>query len=300
MSLYDDRYGYPGEFVLRKCTGCGHRFLEHEFSRNLLNNLYTLYYPRSSFSLEQFRPRKEVKGFRAWLNGSRRSAYCWVPPKVRVLDIGCGFGESLAYHAARGCEAYGVEVDENIKRVAERFGFKVHVGPFAPEVYRPDFFDYVTMDQVLEHVVDPVETLRGVEQILRPGGKVIISTPNSNGWGAYLFGRRWINWHAPYHLHHFSVQSMKLAAEKAGLAVAQVRTITMSEWLLYQWIHVMLFPKPGELSSFWSPEKSKAALDRIWIKAMTLIHHSKINHLITRMFDQFGIGDNRLFSLIKK
>ena len=300
MSLYDDRYGYPGEFALRKCTGCGHKFLEHGFSRDLLNNLYTSYYPRSSFSPEQFRPRKEVKGFRAWLNGSRRSAYCWVPPKVRVLDIGCGFGESLAYHAARGCDAYGVEVDENIKRVAEKFGFKVHIGPFAPEVYGPDFFDYVTMDQVLEHVVDPVETLSGVEKILRPGGKVIISTPNSSGWGARLFGRRWINWHAPYHLHHFSAQSMGLAAEKAGLAVEQVRTITMSEWLLYQWIHVVLFPKPGEPSAFWALEKSKADLDKIWIKAMTLIHHLKINHLITRMFDQLGIGDNRLFFLIKK
>jgi len=298
--FYDDRYGYPGEFGLMACSVCGHKYLDHNFTPEALKDIYTSYYPRSSFSLEQFRTRKEAKGFSAWLNGSRRSAYCWVPPKVRVLDIGCGFGESLAYHAARGCDAYGVEVDENIKRVAEKFGFKVHVGPFAPNVYSPDFFDYVTMDQVLEHVVDPVETLLGVEQILRPGGKVIISTPNANGWGAHFFGRRWINWHAPYHLHHFSVQSMGFAAEKAGLAVEQVRTITMSEWLLYQWIHVVLFPKPGEPSVFWALERSKADLDKIWIKAMTLIHHLKINHLITRMFDQLGVGDNRLFVLIKK
>jgi len=273
--------------------------LEHDLLPGQINNLYTSYYPRSSFSLGQFRPRKEAKGFSDWFNGSRRSAYCWVPPKVRVLDIGCGFGETLAYHAARGCDAYGVEVDENIKRVAEKFGFKVHVGPFDPNVYSPDFFDYVTMDQVLEHVVDPVETLLGVEQILRPGGKVIISTPNANGWGAHLFGRRWINWHAPYHLHHFSVQSMGLAAEKAGLAVEQVRTITMSEWLLYQWIHLVLFPHTGKPSSFWSPDESRTALQKIWIKAMTLVHSTKINHLITRMFDQMGIGDNRLFFLRK-
>lgn len=298
--FYDDRYGYPGEFCLMACSVCGHRYIEHNFTPDVLKDIYTSYYPRSSFSLEQFRPRKEVRGFKAWLNGSRRSAYCWIPPKVRVLDIGCGFGESLAYHAARGCDAYGVEVDENIKRVAERCGFKVHIGPFDPNVYSPDFFDYVTMDQVLEHVVDPVETLRGVEKILRPGGKVIISTPNASGWGARLFGRRWINWHAPYHLHHFSVHSMGLAAEKAGLAVEQVRTITISEWLFYQWIHTVLFPDMGTPSAFWSPEKKRTILQKIWIKVMTLMHSTKINHLITRMFDQIGVGDNRLFFLIKE
>jgi hypothetical protein len=33
---------------------------------------------------------------------------------------------------------------------------------------------------------------------------VIIGTPNANGWGARVFGRYWINWHAPYHLHFFN------------------------------------------------------------------------------------------------
>ncbi len=38
-----------------------------------------------------------------------------MPRNVRVLDIGCGFGESLGYYEARGCEAYGVEADENTR-----------------------------------------------------------------------------------------------------------------------------------------------------------------------------------------
>jgi len=299
MLLYDDRYGYPGKFVLRKCSSCNHKFLEHDFSPGQINSLYTSYYPRSSFSLDKFRPRKDATGFQAWLNGNYASAYLWVPPGVRVLDIGCGFGETLAYHALRGCDAYGVEVDENIKRVAERFAFKVHVGPFTPEIYEPGFFDYVTMDQVLEHVFDPLETLRGVMRILKPGGQAIISTPNSNGWGAFFFGKQWINWHTPYHLHHFSAQSIKLAAQKAGLTLEQVKTITSSEWLHYQWIHLMLFPKIGKQSVFWSTTSKKQFHEKVLLKILSTTHQTKINHLISRFFDLIGFGDNYLFFLKK-
>jgi SAM-dependent methyltransferase len=299
-NLYDDRYGYPGEFHLNKCSECGHRFLGIEFDVIVLNKLYTSYYPRALLSIDKFRPRKEEKGFLSWLNGSHRSAYCWVPAGVRVLDIGCGFGETLAYHSARGCDAYGVEVDENIRRVAERFGFKVHVGPFDPDIYEPDFFDFVTMDQVLEHVIDPLETLRGIERILKPNGKAIISMPNSSGWGARLFGRRWINWHAPYHLHHFSIGSMKIALGKSGLGLEKVITITSSEWLFYQWVHAVLYPCMGTPSAFWSPNRNKTFLEKLWIKVMTAAHRTKINHLVTRFFDCTGSGDNLLFFLRKE
>jgi len=183
---------------------------------------------------------------------------------VRVLDLGCGFGESLGYHAARGCDVYGVEADENIRRVVEKFGYKVHVGLFDDRVYEPEFFDYVTMDQVIEHVTDPLLTLRGVARILKSGGKAILSTPNANGWGAKIFGRRWINWHAPYHLQFFSRDSMRIAAEQAGFEVTQVKTITNSEWLFYQWIHLVTYPKLGEPSWFWSPKKMVQLSRRSW------------------------------------
>jgi 2-polyprenyl-3-methyl-5-hydroxy-6-metoxy-1,4-benzoquinol methylase len=250
-TLFDDRYGYPGLFQLTRCDHCGHMSLQTTFSPGSLTRLYTDYYTRSAIRLEDYHPHKEVSGFRAWLNGERCSAYAWVPENVRVIDIGCGFGETLGYHKERGCEVYGVEADENIRRVAERYGFKVHVGLFDPDLYEPGSFDYVTMDQVIEHMSNPVEALRGVARVLKPGGVAILSTPNANGWGARLFGRYWINWHAPYHLHHFSGKSMAMAAEQAGMALEQVRIITSSEWLFYQWIHLVTFPKMGVPSSFW-------------------------------------------------
>jgi SAM-dependent methyltransferase len=157
------------------------------------------------------------------------------------------------------------------------------------------------MDQVIEHVTDPLSTLRGVARILKPGGTAIFSTPNAGGWGAKIFGRRWINWHAPYHVQFFSRRSMQLAADQAGLVMVEVKTVTNSEWLYYQWIHLTTYPKLGEPSSFWSPNHQERTLlqNRI-LRVLELMHRYKINHLLTRFFDSLGLGDNFVFVLKKQ
>lgn len=297
--LFDDRYGYKGKFPLLRCNNCGHKFLQVTFSSEQISTLYSQYYPRSSLKVETYRPHEESRGINAWLNGVRKSAYCWVPPNVRVLDIGCGFGETLAYHKKRGCDVYGVETDENIRRIAEKFGFNVHVGLFDPAVYEPAFFDYVTMDQVIEHVTDPIATLKGIAKILKPGGMAILSTPNPNGWGARIFGRKWINWHVPYHLQHFSPKSLEIAAKKAGLVIKRCVTITSSQWLYYQWLHLVTYPHIGKPSPFWSPKTDMVFWQKVAVKITSLVHSTKINHIITRVFDALEVGDNLIFVLKK-
>jgi hypothetical protein len=127
-----------------------------------------------------------------------------------------------------------------------------------------------------------------------------MSTPNSSGWGARWFGRYWINWHAPYHLHHFSRKSMAFAAEQAGLALEQTRIITSSEWLYYQWVHLVTFPRMGVPSPFWSSNGKIQDGKRWIIQILRIVHLTKINHLVTRLFDTLGGGDNFLFFLRKK
>ena len=218
-----------------------------------------------------------------------------------MLDIGCGFGESLGYHQARGCEVWGVEADSNIARVADKFGFNVKVGLFDAKDYKQDFFDYITMDQVVEHLTDPILTLREVSTILKPGGHVVLSTPNANGWGAKLFRRRWINWHTPYHLQFFSLESMAIMAEAAGLEIEKVRTITNSRWLNYQWIHALYFPRQEEKSVFWSYLSLKPSWTaKVIFKVFAMLHRTGIDHLLTRVFDGIGLGDNYLIVLRKK
>ena len=281
------------------CEECDHSFLVTPPDVPASDQIYTDYYPRASFDLGGFKPKSFPGGFSSWLNGDACSASKWVPPDVRILDIGCGFCETLAYHQARGCDVYGVEVDENVKTVAEKYQFDVRIGPFDPDCYTPESFDYVTMQQVIEHVDDPLETLQDVAKILRPGGHAVLTTPNAHGWGTRAFGRKWINWHAPYHRHFFSNSSMKIAAQSAGLDIESVQTITSSEWLRYQWVHLLTFPEEGEPSAFWSPYGNRSLAVRLAQKLTELLHYSRINHLLTRLFDSQGKGDNFLFLLNK-
>ena len=297
--MYDDRYGYPGFFSVHRCTKCGHMHLPVRFADHELSELYTKYYPRASYTVAQHRVPDEARGIRAWLRGQKCSAFYWVPKGVRVLDIGCGYCESLAYHKARGCEVHGVEADANARRIAEHFGYNVHIGLFDPSRYEPDYFDYVTLDQVIEHVTDPRDFLSGVARVVKPGGTVIISTPNPGGLGRRVFGRRWIHWHIPYHLQQFTRGSMETLARHAGLELQRRRTLTHSEWFYYQLVHLAGIPPCGTSHPFWSGKALESRGARAWAWMSAKVRRLHLNKLISRTMDLLGVGDNQLLMLRK-
>lgn len=296
--VYDDRYGYPGRFSLRRCDRCGHKYVPASFSSSQLGQLYTQYYPRGSFAVEAFAPEIEKTGFRSWLAGDRASAFRWVPRNVRVLDIGCGIGATLAYHRSRGCEAVGIETDENVQAISSRYGLDIRVGVFNADDFAAASFDYVTLDQVAEHVTDPRELFAGIARVLKPGGVAIITTPNANGLGAWLFGRRWLNWHIPYHLQFYTGASIGKLAQRAGLQVIRSATITPSEWQFYQWHHALSFPKEGARSDFWSASEGRRS-GRILARLADAAHRWRLHQAISRLLDLFSLGDNRVFLLRK-
>lgn len=294
---YDDRFGSPGLFDLCSCKDCGHWYLKSPIDDAELGQLYKTYYPRQDFDLESYRPHRQLKGLAAWFNGELANAHRWVPPKVRVLDIGCGACETLGYHKNAGSSPVGVEVDENIAPIALHYGFDVRFGVFSKALFRSDeSFDFITLAQVIEHVHNPISTLRDAAELLAPGGRIVVTTPNVSSWGRRLFRRRWINWHIPYHCQFFTARSMTLAAKAAGLTVCSRRTITSSEWLYYQWLHLATCPTEGTPSLFWGGgEAVPSLLERVIHKT----HRFKVNHIVTRLFDSIGMGDNQVFVFTK-
>ena len=303
FNKFDDRYGFKRYFKIVKCNNCLHKFVLNDLTPKDLKNLYSNFYPRSSFTIADYKPLKPLNNkFLTWLNGDN-GAHLHVPKNVRVLDIGCGFGESVGYHLNRNCEVYGVEADSNIKKVIQHYGFNIKNGLFNFKDYERNFFDYVTMDQVLEHMLNPVKTLNDISKILKPFGVVIINIPNSESWGTKFFRTKWIHWHTPYHLQHFSKNSISLAAKIAGYDLCQIKTFTCSNWIYYQWMSLIAYPNYGKKSIFWENNirnMSKFSL-KFWCFAfIKIIHQTKINHLITRVFDFFGLGDNLQVILKKK
>ena len=301
QGLYDDRYGHPGLYDARRCRVCGHVFLDTAFTDEALGRLYSDWYPRATRHYAELPPLARTSGFAAWLNGERHAAHSWVPRNVSVLDIGCGFGQTLALHESRGCRAVGVEADENAVSEAQAQGLTVLHGLFDPSRHDPASFDYVTMDQVLEHARLPIDFMRGVASVLKDGGVAVISTPNAGGYGMRVFGERWINWHVPYHLNLFTRASLRRLARETGFEVRSIRTTTASAWLRYQWLANASRPAPGASSSFWDPKRASDAgrplkRARRWAKRLDRVHAFQ---LVTRAVDSLGIGDNMVAVLVK-
>ncbi|HPM47924.1 MAG TPA: class I SAM-dependent methyltransferase, partial [bacterium] len=306
FNKYDDRYACPGIFKIGKCSNCGHQFVFNAKGLNI-GKLYTEFYPRKNIQNGYVEPVFEKKSvFDEWLNGDKRSAFRHVPEDVKALDVGCGDCRSLFYHKSRGCDATGIEADENVAFLKEKFGDRLIIGEFKRDLFKEGAFDYVTMDQVVEHFENPLKKLMEVKEIVRNGGKIVLSTPNSSGWGAKLFGKYWINWHTPYHLNLFSKKSIRIALETAGFKNIQIKTVTSSEWLNYQWSHILFYPANGEPSYFWSDEEKKKTIKvkkgrrKLNRYIHNVLHKIKINHIITRIFDAIGVGDNMLVIAEKK
>jgi hypothetical protein len=82
--------------------------------------------------------------------------------------------------------------------------------------------DVIVMLDVIEHLEEPGDVLRLCSQYLRPGGAVILTTPDFASPLSRLSGRRWRNMTPPHHLWYFTADSLAGLAAGAGLAVAEV------------------------------------------------------------------------------
>lgn len=150
------------------------------------------------------------------------------PGDAPVLDVGCGNGQRLLELQSHGCtQLYGVEPTAGAAeqaRAKTRADVRVCL---LDDAGMPDHhFQLIIMNQVLEHVPSPTETLRRVQRMLRPGGYLYLTVPNFGAWEARVFGRYWSGLQLPAHLHHFTPAPLRQLVEGAGLHVTTWRTDT--------------------------------------------------------------------------
>jgi SAM-dependent methyltransferase len=154
-------------------------------------------------------------------------------PGGQVLDVGCGSGRSLAELRDLGWQVEGVDFDPEAVAAAAQRGLSVRVGSLEQHRYPPASLDAVLMSHVLEHVADPIGLLAEGRRILRPGGRLLLITPNGASLGHDRFGRDWRGLEPPRHLQVFTRGALAHAAARAGLRTAALRTTAYAA----AWIH---------------------------------------------------------------
>lgn len=204
------------------CSNCGCAFVAQDPSTIDFQALYgESYYTGGSDAvfadyLGQEAARRAHARRKLWL---LRQLPPRLPRAGRLLDVGCAAGFFLA-EAKAFYEVQGVELSAWSSAYArERLGLPVSTGTLQEAALPAAHFDIVTLWDVIEHVPDPVPLLGEAARVLKPGGRLVLTTGD---WGSAYAQARQADWHLmtpPWHLSFFSRATMARAGARAGLRV---------------------------------------------------------------------------------
>ncbi len=274
QNLKDRLFGAPGTWSLMYCADCDIAWLNPMPIPEDIPKLYTEY-----FTHEAYTPKGSfISGIKKRIKASiLKSSYGYdidggnfflgkllslIGPledivggsvmylksydRGRILDVGCGNGLFLSWMKELGWEVVGVEPDEKAVKVArEEYGLEVYQGTLESIKFPDNSFDVITMSHVIEHVPDPLTLLYECKRILKPGGKLIVITPNIKSLGCSIFGKDWLHWDPPRHLFLFSPRSLRVYAEQAGFVVDKLRS--SAKGALFMWWASKIIRRDGKL-----------------------------------------------------
>ena len=144
----------------------------------------------------------------------------------RLLDWGCGPGFFLSEAEQSGWRVAGVELADDMRAAAGR----LVEGPVCRTVEEvsstADPLDVVTLWECIEHLPDPVGAARQAAALLRPGGILALSTPNTDHRVARARPREWREYKPPAHVGYFTDRSILACLERAGFRVVALHFTT--------------------------------------------------------------------------
>ncbi len=211
IKITDSQYGKTWDLSL--CVDCGHLFANPCPSPAFLRSLYS---------------RVEDPDYEAEASGRARNFLpilrrleALMPAKGLLLDVGAATGILLDLARRRGWNTDGVEPSGwAVQVAAEKYGLKLRPGAFEEVELEENAYDAVTLIDLIEHTAFPFEVVRKARTILRPGGFLVLVTPDIHSPAARIAGRRW--WHLrPAHLAFFSRGSLTALLTRAGLSIVK-------------------------------------------------------------------------------
>lgn len=258
----DYLYSLPGKFRYVRCVECG---LVYQDPRPAVADLplcYADYHTHEAEALpESF--LGEWRGASRWIRGGvlarkygyrhlagtklqnlaaclldvlppvRPRARCYLGASLpafagegRALDLGTGGGVHAAMLKRLGWQVTGVEFDPAAAaNAAERHGLTVQAGTLEDARFPSESFDLISSFHVIEHLPDPVATLRECYRVLKPGRRIMLRTPNFDSLARREFGKYWRGLEAPRHLCLFNADSLKRALARAGFRCVEATVL---------------------------------------------------------------------------
>jgi SAM-dependent methyltransferase len=150
-----------------------------------------------------------------------------------VLEIGCGNGDRLALLQELGWKILGIEPDDASAAIARTRGIEILNRPFGSGLLNAASVDAILLCHVIEHLSQPEEALKECYRLLKPGGVLIILTPNTQSLGYQKFGKNWLHLDPPRHLNLFNQKNLNGLLTKSGFSnPACCSTLRDANWTL--------------------------------------------------------------------
>lgn len=213
-------------FVAMRCDSCGLVYLNPRPDISEFETIYPANYHAFDFSAEDF---GIVYKIRSRLEANRVLSWCKnLPDGAKILDVGCGDGfhlNLLKQYGNKNWQLEGIDVDRRAAEMAEKSGLKVHVGTVESLNLPKNSYDFAFMVQTIEHVAQPEKVLAAVFEILKPGGKLVVVTDNTDSLDFKFFKNSyWGGYHFPRHWNLFNRKSLTKLAEKCGFEMNNLTT----------------------------------------------------------------------------
>lgn len=211
-------------FNIVSCKSCGFKFTNPRPDDSVIGN----YYKAESY-VSHTNSKKGIvnKLYHYVRNHTLKSKIKMVSSFVSrgtILDYGCGTGMFLSAIKNAGWETYGMEPDNDARKIASESGNNVFSDKGRINTYITDKkFNAITLWHVLEHVTDMPDTLTFFKTRLNKEGVLIIAVPNHISYDAQHYKEFWAAYDVPRHLHHFDIKSMTSLVEKAGFKLQETK-----------------------------------------------------------------------------
>lgn len=141
-----------------------------------------------------------------------------------VLEVGCAFGSGaklLKELGSRHKEYIGLDINQKAVDIAtaeyRSFGSFVVGNAEHLDMFAAEQFDYVICFENIEHVFNPRNSLKEINRVLKPHGRLIVSTPNRKNWG--------IPDNNEFHLRHYTLQHLVGELEECGFDAEALKGI---------------------------------------------------------------------------
>ncbi len=177
--------------------------------------------------LQTFYDRKYAEGSEISRSSKQYTIDC-VPSDIAldILDVGCGSGENSVALAARGHRLSGIDLSPTAIERYRHHGFEGRAGNLETGIDYPESsFDLAFCSEVIEHMNSPERLAAEMFRVLKPGGMLVLSTPNSAFW-LYrlfgLFGYTVSELQHPKHFQFFSRRSLDRLLRGAGFAPSRL------------------------------------------------------------------------------